>query len=234
MSRQTPTTSRSWRNLARWREVAIALPGEFADRVDDIIDMIEKDPRLIFLDPSGVKGIEMEIIEKLLDRGQNTKTELLIHFSDRTFKRMAGNLSDNVVRKPIGVKSANSKVLQLDRVVGTPMWRRIWNSADVDSGEAMNRIADLYLSELRRRIGFANQILLRDNYGDRPVYRLVFCTGSLHGVEQVSHLAHRYETELKDRARPGQIDFFSDQEERQQLAALRDHIETLGRPNPKT
>ena len=86
----------------------------------------------------------------------------------------------------------------------------------------------LYLSELRRRIGFANQILMRDSYGDTPAYRLVFCTGSAHGVEQVSHLAHRYEKELKDRARPGQTDFFSDQEERQQLTALRDRIQKVG------
>jgi three-Cys-motif partner protein len=216
------------RNLAAWRDVAIALRGEFADHVDDIIDMIGTDPALVFLDPFGVKGIEMEIIEKLLGRGAKTKTELLVHFSDRTFKRMAGNLSDNTARKPVGVKSANAKLTQLDRVVGTPMWRRIWDSPEYDNKEAMDRIAELYLSELRRRIGFANQILMRDNYGDTPAYRLVFCTGSPHGVEQVSHLAHRYETELKDRARPGQIDLFSEQEARQQLTALRDRIQALG------
>jgi three-Cys-motif partner protein len=216
------------RNLAPWRDVAIALRGEFADHIDDIMDMVGTDPALVFLDPFGLKGIEMETIEKLLDRGANTKTELLIHFSDRTFKRMAGNMSDNASRQPVGVKSATSKIMQLDRVVGTPMWRRIWNSPEYDNQKAMDRIAELYLSELRRRIGFANQILMRDNYGDTPAYRLVFCTGSAHGVEQVSHLAHRYEKEIKDRARPGQTDLFSDQEERQQLTALRDHIQTVG------
>jgi len=215
-------------NLAPWRDVAVALLGEFADHVDDIIDMIGTDPALIFLDPFGVKGIEMEVIERVLDRGKTTKTELLIHFSDKTFRRMAGNLSDNAARKPVGVKSANSKAMQLDRVVGTPMWRRIWNSPDLNNDEAMRRIAELYVAELRRRIGFANQILIRDSAGVSPAYRLVFCTGSVHGVEQVSHLAHRYETELKDRARPGQTDFFSDQEERRHLAALRDHIQALG------
>ena len=216
------------RNLAPWRDVAIALRGEFSDHADDIVDMIGKDPALIFLDPFGVKGIEMDIIEKLLDRGASTKTELLIHFSDKTFKRMAGNLSENATRQAVGVKSANSKVLQLDKVVGTPMWRRIWNSPEFDNDRAMDQIAALYLSELRRRIGFANQILMRDNHVDAAAYRLVFCTGSPHGVEQVSHLAHRYETELKDRARPGQIEFFSDQEDRQDLTRLRDRIQALG------
>jgi three-Cys-motif partner protein len=216
------------RNLAPWREVAIALHGEFADYVDEIIDMVGTDPALVFLDPFGVKGIEMEIIEKLLDRGQKTKTELLIHFSDRTFKRMAGNMSDNESRQPVGVKSANSKVMQLDRVVGTPMWRRIWDSPEHDNDTAMAQIAELYLSELRGRIGFANQILMRNNYADQPAYRLVFCTGSPHGVEQVSHLAHRHETDLKNRAHPGQLDFFSDQDRRQRLTALRDHIQMLG------
>lgn len=216
------------RSLHPRSEVAIALRGEFADHVDDIVDMIGRDPALIFLDPFGVKGIEMEIVETLLARDPNTKTELLIHFSDKTFKRMAGNLTDNPDRKPVGIKSASAKILQLDKVVGTPMWRRIWDAPDFDNDQAMDRIVELYLSELRGRIGYAHQIRMRDNLNDRPAYRLIFCTGSPHGVELMSHLAHRYEHELKERARPRQTDLFSDQEERQRLTALRDHIEALG------
>jgi three-Cys-motif partner protein len=215
------------RNLAPYREVAIALHDEFADHVDDIIAMIATDPALVFIDPFGVNGIEMEVIERLLERREKSKTELLIHFSDKTFKRMAGHLIENAYRTPVGVKSATSKVERLDRVMGTRLWRRIWNS-ELSNEAAMDKIAELYVAELRRRVGFADQIPMRDHWGDTPPYRLVFCTGSPHGMEQVSHLAHRLEAELKARLRPGQMDLLADYEERARLTELRDAIQALG------
>ncbi len=47
-------------------------------------------------------------------------------------------------------------------------------------------------------------------------------------MEQVSHLAHRHEAELKARLRPGQMNLLTDQEERAQLTELRDAIQALG------
>jgi three-Cys-motif partner protein len=215
------------RNLAPYREVVIALPGEFADHVDDIIAMIGTDPALVFIDPFGVNGIEMEIIERLLAQRDKSKTELLIHFSDKTFKRMAGHLAENAARTPVGVKQANSKVEKLDRVMGTRLWRRIWNSG-LSNEEAMDKIADLYVSELRSRVGFADQIPMHDRWGDVPPYRLAFCTGSPHGMEQVSNLAYRLADDLKARMRPGQMNLLAEQEERERLTALRDTVQALG------
>jgi three-Cys-motif partner protein len=215
------------RNLAPYGDVAVALQGEFVDHVNDIIAMIGNDPALVFIDPFGVNGIEMEVLERLLAQRERSKTELLIHFSDKTFKRMAGHLTENAARTPVGVKSANSKLEKLDRVIGTPLWRRIWNSA-LSNEEAMDKIADLYVSELRSRVGFADQIPMRDHWGDVPPYRLVFCTGSPHGIEQMSHLAHKHEAELKARMLPGQMNLLADNEEREKLTALRNAIEALG------
>jgi hypothetical protein len=77
---------------------------------------------------------------------------LLLHFSDKTFKRMAGHLNENAARTPVGVKSANTKLLKLDRVMGTPLWRRIWNS------ELSNEQAYLHRGGDRRRaISFVPQ-----------------------------------------------------------------------------
>jgi hypothetical protein len=61
------------RNLAPWPDVAIALRGEFAAHLTDILDTIGDDPALFFLDPFGISGVEMQIIAR---RG---KTELLLH-----------------------------------------------------------------------------------------------------------------------------------------------------------
>ncbi len=127
--------------------------------------MIGNDPALVFIDPFGVNGIEMEVIERLLERRENSKTELLIHFSDKTFRRMAGHPDRERYRTPVGVKSATSKLERLDRVMGTRLWRRIWNS-ELSNEAAMDKIADLYVTELRRRVGCADQIPMRDHWGD--------------------------------------------------------------------
>ena len=60
------------------------------------------------------------------------------------------------------------------------MWRRIWNS-ELTNEQAMDRIAELYVSELRRRVGFADQILMRDLWTDAPAYRLSSARALLTG-----------------------------------------------------
>lgn len=214
------------RNLAPWHDLAINLLGEFSEHLDDILETISNDPALIFLDPFGLNGIEVDVIEKILARAG--KTELLIHFSDKTFLRMAGHLDDNDKRLPVGRKVAESKLARLDAVIGTPLWRRRWSDGPIDTDSAMDATAQLYLSELRTRIGFAHQMTMRDHYADRAAYRLVFCTNSPHGVELMSDIACGYETHLKETAEAGAVTLWADQEARQRLTDLRDAVHAAG------
>jgi three-Cys-motif partner protein len=212
-------------NLAPWQEVAVNFQGEFAEHLDVILEMVDNDPALVFLDPFGVNGIEMDIIEKILSRAG--KTELLVHFSDKTFMRMAGHIGPNDERLTVGHKVGESKLSRLDAVIGNPMWRRLWTGS-VDTYAAMEKTAELYLSELRTRIRYAHQIPIRDTYSDRPAYRLVFCTNSPHGVELMSDRARRYETALKDKQEAGARTLWAEEEERQHLADLRDSVHSSG------
>jgi three-Cys-motif partner protein len=216
-------------NLSPWAagvDVAINLQGDFASHLDLILETIGNDPALIFLDPFGVKGIEMELLEKALARAG--KTELIIHFSDKTFLRMAGHLGDNDERLPVGQKVAESKLARLDAVIGNRLWRRLWTDHKRQTEDAIEKTVELYLSELRLRVGYAHQIQIRDAYVDRPSYRLVFCTGSPHGVELMSDIACRYEAGLKDEHEAGAMTLWQDQEARQRLTDLRDLVHAAG------
>jgi three-Cys-motif partner protein len=229
VERDQPCFSELERNLAPWTagaDVAINLQGEFSEHVDLILETIENDPALIFLDPFGVNGIEMELIEKALARAG--KTELIVHFSDKTFLRMAGHLGDNDERLPVGQKVAESKLARLDAVIGNRLWRRIWTDKGRSTDDAIAATIELYLSELRLRIGYAHQIAIRDAYNDRPAYRLVFCTGSPHGVELMSDIACRYETKLKEEHDAGTMTLWEDQDARQRLTDLRDAVHAAG------
>jgi hypothetical protein len=116
----------------------------------------------------------------------------------------------------------------LDAVIGNRLWRRIWTDHNRSADDAIAATIELYLSELRLRIGYAHQIAIRDTYSDRPAYRLVFCTGSPHGVELMSDIACRYKAKLKEEHDAGAMTLWEDQDARQRLTNLRDTIHSAG------
>lgn len=214
------------RSLAPWQDVATALQGEFADHLADILDTIGTDPALFFLDPFGVAGVEMKLIEQIAAR--RGKTELLLHFSDKTFLRMAGHLDDRGDRVPVGRKVAESKLATLDAYVGTKRWRMLCPPG-ADTERAIDDVANLYLDQLRHSgWQYAAQIRMRDHYSDRPSYRLMFATGSAHGVELMSDIAYRYEQSLKEEQDAGVMTLWHHDDERQRLTDLRNRIFAAG------
>lgn len=215
-------------NLAPYQHLCSNINKLFEHALDEILAMIGNDPALFFLDPFGVNGIEMYLLDRIRERGG--KTELLIHFSDRSVLRMAGNLDDNEQRKEVGQKAADAKVLKLDEVIGSPLWRRIWMNKSLTTEQRIDEIASLYGSELRTRgFDYTHEIRMRDDYVDRPKYRLVFCTRSPHGVELMSYFACEYERELFDRHYEGSFDVYWIEQTRETArSALRDEIYALG------
>jgi hypothetical protein len=199
------------RHLAPWKHIATNLHGEFNDHLDAILERIGNDPAFFFLDPFGVNGVEM-------------------HFSDRAFKRMAGHSEEDDGRSPLAVKLGESKLGRLDAVMGTRLWRPRWEGEVADTRAAMEATAELYLSQLRERgIKHVHQIRMRDTLNDVPPYRLMFATGSPHGVVLMSDIACGYERALWDAEWGGTFDY---ELRHQELTAgsgeLRDRIHALG------
>ncbi len=217
------------RHLVPWKHLVANLPGAFADELDVILGRIGRDPAFFFLDPFGVNGIEMAVIERILER-QGRKTELLIHFSDKSFKRMAGHSDEDDDRSSLAKKLAGSKLARLDAVIGTKLWRPWWEGGEVDTDAALDATLKLYLSQLRERgFRYAHEIPIREALDSRPPYRLVFCTESPHGVELMSDIACVYERRLWDRAHEGTFDLMLAEESRSRGdGGLRDRIHALG------
>jgi three-Cys-motif partner protein len=214
--------------LAPYKHLCANINKTFENALEEILATIRNDPALFFLDPFGVNGIEMHVLERI--RARAGKTELLIHFSDRSVLRMAGSLDDNEQRKEVGQKASDAKVAKLDEVIGSTWWQRIWSNKQLTTDQRIDGIAKLYASELRARgFNYAHEIRMRDDYTDRPKYRLVFCTRSPHGVELMSYFACEYERELFDRHYEGSLDIYWIEQEREDArAALRDEIHALG------
>lgn len=171
----------------------------------------------------------MHLLERILARPSHT-TELLIHFSDRSFKRMAGHLDDNERRSQVGREVADAKVARLDAVIGSKLWRRIWLDKGRTTDERIGAIQELYCSQLRERgFRYAHRIPMRDIHGKRARYTLVFATNSAHGIDMMSDIACRYQRELEDDAHEGTFDLLWGENRRDhRVSLLRDDIHRLG------
>jgi three-Cys-motif partner protein len=215
------------RNLAPYGALTTSLLGTFEDELETILKTVGRDPALFFLDPFGVRGIEMHLLDRIRERAG--KTELLIHFSDRSFLRMAGHLDENE-RQEVGQRAAFAKLAELDAVIGSPLWRRIWENKSLATEQRIDEIAKLYCAQLRERgFTYVDEIRMRDALLDRPKYRLVFCTRSAHGVELMSYFACEYERELFATHWEGSFELEWERQRREaDLAKLRDEIHALG------
>jgi three-Cys-motif partner protein len=216
-------------NLAPWKHLLDFYKGDFADHLDPILATVGAAPAFFFLDPFGVNGIEMAVLERILARPSQT-TELLIHFSDKSFRRMAGHLDDNDKRTEVGNAVADAKVARLDAVVGSKLWQRIWLDKDRTTDERIEAIQQLYCSELKARgFKFAHSIPMRDSYRKRARYTLAFATNSLHGVDLMSDIACRYRRGQYDEAHQDSFDGLWEVGRREDdVGALRDDIHRAG------
>lgn len=186
-------------NLAPFGPVATCLHGRFQDRLTEIMRLVARDPVLFFIDPFGMEGADIRLVEQILAKrgGQRDITELLIHFSDRTLARLAGHAADNP-RTPVGQRAAASKVAYLDAALGTTWWRGAFANPAYGSFEARcDAVAELYMHQLRARgISYVHDLRMRDSLDASPRFRLIFTTRSAHGSYLMSDIAAAHEADL--------------------------------------
>ena len=217
-------------NMRGYEPHVINLRGTFESRVDEILQIVGNDPVLFFVDPFGMDGADLRLIDRLLDRKQRTVTELLINFSYRGFQRMAGNLTVRE-RSPARQKAAATKVANLDAMLGDRRWRWVWNDPNLTPDQKCAEVAGQYRDALRDRgIEHVHPIRMRDDFYGPPRYELIFATRSSHGVYLMSQFVANYEQKLFDAAHTDlslepQI---REQQHEDRRSALRNQIHALG------
>lgn len=231
VERNRDVYARLEQNLRGYQPHVINLRGSFESRVGEILQMIGNDPVLFFIDPFGMEGADLRLVDRLLERKQRTVTELLINFSYRGFQRMAGNLTPRE-RSPARQRAADTKVEKLDAILGDGRWRWVWNDQSLSPREKCERVAEQYRASLRARgIEHVHRIRMRDDFYGPTRYELIFATRSSHGVYLMSDFVARYEEKLfaaahDDLSLEPQI---RQQEHEERRDALRYEIHELGR-----
>ena len=204
--------------------------GRFQDELDGILKRIGTEPAFFFIDPFGMEGADLQVIDRILARRNRTATELLINFSHAGFRRMAGNLEPKNARSKAAKAAATTKVRRLDEIMDTPFWRGAWKDPNLSPDQKFELVAALYEDRLRSRgVEHVHGVSMRDRLDGPTVYRLVFATSSLHGVYLMSDFVCAYERELLEAKNEGTLFAGNENAQRaERRAGLKTEIHAFG------
>jgi three-Cys-motif partner protein len=178
-------------STAEYGEVVENRRGTFRENLDYVLAKIDDCPALFFLDPLGHKGMEWDVVSRVVRRSSRYITEVLLNFYVTKINVHGGRLHS-------AEPGAGKFVKALDALFGTTEWRSIWEQTAGD--ERLLALTDLYMQRLRAAFGGAGAVVAR--YPVRKIdgelkYFMVFGSATQHGGRAMSDCFFRVEREYE-------------------------------------
>jgi three-Cys-motif partner protein len=161
--------------------------GDWTDHLDDLLALTQPAhaPLIVFLDPFGFEGIELNKLVQILSGIGSDAREMLLTFNVGGMQRMVA--ADRAARR--AGKSHDYAALP-DRVFGTPTWREQLVDGLLPD-EALPRLVDLYERQLLATGGsgfrrIVASIGIPEKIGGPDAYFLMFVTRSSVGLMKMN------------------------------------------------
>jgi three-Cys-motif partner protein len=123
-------------------------PGTFRDNLDSVLSTIGDHPALFFLDPMGHKGMEWDVVTRIVARARSAITEVLLNFYVTRIDLHAGRLHSTT-------PGAAEFVKLLDALFGTDEWQSIYKGGPFNQEQRMLKLSNLYMNRLRQAFAAA-------------------------------------------------------------------------------
>lgn len=170
--------------------------GTFAENLDSVLATIGKHPALFFLDPCGHKGMEWDVVLRIVERARTAITEVLLNFYITKIDVHAGYLHSTE-------KQARKFVAGLDALFGTEAWRQIIGGTK-DQEQRILMLTDLYMERLGK--AFSKALPSRGitaRYAVKTIdgklkYFIVYGTRHPRGGRAMSEAVFKVTTEYED------------------------------------
>jgi len=133
---------------AEYGSLVLNRQGTFRENLDDVLDITARHPALFFLDPMGHKGMEWDVVARVIERARLAITDILLNFYITRIDVHAGYLRSTA-------PAAAEFVKRLDALFGTDEWRDVWAATEVQE-ERMIKLSDLYMRRLHRAFSSAS------------------------------------------------------------------------------
>jgi three-Cys-motif partner protein len=169
--------------------------GTFADNLDSVLATIGNDPALFFLDPYGHKGMEWEVVMRVVERARVAVTEVLLNLYITKIVLHGGYLHSVE-------KQAPKFVAGLDNLFGTDKWRTIWDRAEGQE-QRMLKLTDLYMERLTKAFATASSYGITARYAVRTIngdlkYFIIYGTRHARGGRAMSEAVFRVAMEYEE------------------------------------
>jgi len=179
--------------------VVDVIPGDAADAGNLLMASIKPGiPLFIFFYPFGIKGLSIELLQKILQRAKRDSTELLLNFNHRALPRLAGickhlNSDDNKLRK-----QAVSAKQTADEVFGGDWWLETMSDPALADEEKALHVLDTYSGSYQAAFKWFVKIPVPESFlhGGKPKYFLVFGSQSIVALELMNDCVNRAQKEL--------------------------------------
>lgn len=186
-------------NTAVYGDLVRNFFGTFSQNIDSVLAETSDAPALFFLDPFGVKGIDWELIEKVIHRG--SASDLWIRFDELAIVRLDARFGD----KDAGAEKSFAVLCNTYGIFDPTLLHK---QLAGESFEHKKQVAaELYMRRLAfefskiRRQGFVANYQIR-SIVEQDKYSLVFATGHIRGAiiasEVVCGVEETYQREVED------------------------------------
>ncbi|HYX25934.1 MAG TPA: three-Cys-motif partner protein TcmP [Thermoanaerobaculia bacterium] len=169
--------------------------GTFADNLDSVLETIGKNPALFFLDPCGHKGMEWDVVMRIVERARVAITEVLLNFYITKIDIHGGYLRSTE-------KQAAKFVAGLDALFGTQEWRPIWDGTPIQEQRIL-KLTDLYMDRLTKAFAAASSHGITARYAVKTIdgnlkYFIMYGTRHPRGARAMSEAVFRVTMEYED------------------------------------
>ena len=200
------------------------LIGSFGENTDKILQIIGVHPAVCFLDPFGVKGIDLAAIEKIVSR--KAATDLWIRFDPITVRRLDGFFDDDSPKskKQFGI---------LPGIYGVQDWNYLHSRlSGTTPEERLNSALKFYIDQIvslyvrTRGKGYVGAYAIKTITGQIK-YHLVFATAHPRGIilasDIICDVEESYQIEVREfnDSRPHQISMFATQPSKEEIFAAK-------------
>jgi three-Cys-motif partner protein len=192
--------------------------GSFEENIETILGYGPQYNVFLYVDPYGIKSLDLSHFEKIIQREFNT-LELLVNFNtfgflregcrimkyDKTMEEFSDESNDYE-------SDENDDVDAMNRIAGGDYWGDIirdFKGDKISANMAENDLATKYMDELGRRFRHVVNIPIKVTTDSIPKYRLFFGTNSHHGLFLMVDEMNKIWKRIIDKSRDGQGHLFN-------------------------
>jgi len=156
------------------KKIAFPIHGDSQALLREVQQLARKFTLFVYLDPFGLKGCELEALEKLLETGHKNSTEIVVNLSMPTLHRFACRHAVAKGRED----SPQVKRLHniLDQVLGGDYWKKYMFDDKLSSEEREWKVMGEYRSKLKNLLQYVGSCPVREKEGARIKYFITICS----------------------------------------------------------